>query len=325
MKIDQLNSPTEQVVESRNIIPISQYFDEMYLTESEKEERKDLAKNLYVILSAILTIIKANEVLKNPHDTEYYKDYITSNLEIVFDNVFGLGSYRSLIENFANEFVDSTMRHIDTPYFTSDDRAIVNAEQQSNGVFNKKQYEDAIASGKTHKTWVTMHDKRVRASHDAVDGQKVAIDKPFEVGDSELLFPCDLSLGAHLKEVANCRCVVVYNGDENNKESSYNPIIQDSKIVGFMLSPNSKHYQEFVDVGYNKDNPEHPERLKNDILKNFDYNKAIDHEYTKHGHKFSIMMPLGVDVKRTFRTVWQIDNGKTEPRIVSAYRDRRGE
>lgn len=210
MKIDQLNSPIEQVVESRNVIPIDEFFDEMYLTESEKEERKDLAKNIYLILSAILAIIKANEVLNNPHDTEYYKDYITSNLEIVFDNVFGSGSYRSLIENFANEFVDSTMRHIDTPYFTSDDRAIVNAEQQSNGVYNKKQYEDALASGKTHKQWVTMHDQRVRKSHIAADGQEVEIKKPFMVGDSELLFPCDESFGAHLKEICGCRCTCIY-------------------------------------------------------------------------------------------------------------------
>ena len=152
MKIDQLNSPTEEIVEKKNIVPIDEYFDDMYLTESEKEERKDLAKNLYVILSAILAIIKANEVLKNSHDIEYYKDYVTSNLETLFDNVFGPGSYRSLIENFANEFVDSTMRHIDTPYFTSDDRAIVNAENQSNSFYNRKQYDNAVKEGKTKKS-----------------------------------------------------------------------------------------------------------------------------------------------------------------------------
>lgn len=208
MKIDQLNSPTEQVVDNRNIIPIEEYFDDMYLTESEKEERKDLAKNLYVILSAILTIIKANEVLKNPHDTEYYKDYITSNLEIVFDNVFGPGSYRSLIENFANEFVDSTMRHIDTPYFTSDDRAIVNAENQSNSIYNRRQYDNAVRDGKTKKKWVTMHDKRVRKAHEEADGQEIDINKPFEVGGEELDFPCDPLAGA--KNTVNCRCICLY-------------------------------------------------------------------------------------------------------------------
>lgn len=323
LRIDQLNNPTEEVVEKSNIIPIDEFFDDMYLAESEKEERKDLARNIYVILSALLTIIKANQVLKNDHDIEYYKEYLTSNLEIVFDNTFGPGSYRSIIENFASEFIDSTMRHIDKPYFTSDDRAIVNAEQQSNAVYNQQQYEQALASGKTKKTWVTMHDKRVRKNHDAADGQEVAIDKPFEVGDSELMFPCDISLGANLREICNCRCVVVYSGEKEDRvEEKYNPIIPDSKIVGFMLNPNSKHYQEFTDVGYSKDNPE---QLKNDILKKFDYNKAVDHEDTEHGHKFSIMMSLGVNEKRTFRSVWQIDNGTTEPRIISAYRDRRGE
>ena len=320
MKIDQLNSPIEQVVEKSNIIPIDEFFDDMYLAESEKEERKDLARNIYVILSALLTIIKANEVLKNDHDIEYYKGYLTSNLEILFDNTFGPGSYRSLIGNFANEFVDSTMRHIDTPYFTSDDRAIVNAEQQSNAAYNLKQYEDAVASGKTEKTWVTKHDKRVRQHHVDVDGQKIGIKEPFMVGDSELLFPCDLSLGANLREVCNCRCVAVYSGSKNTEESKEDVIFDNSKITDYLLSPIKPHYNEFINVGYKEDEPN---KLKSDILSQYDYNKAIDIEDTEHGQKFSILMNLGTISKHEFRTVWLIDKNTNKPRFVTAYVDRR--
>jgi len=213
--MDELNSPVEQVVEPRNIIPIDQFFDEMYLTESEKEERKELAKNIFIILSAILTIIKANEVLKNSHDTQEYKGYVADNLKSLFRGVFGSDKYNSQIDNFADEFIDSTMRNIDTPYFTSVDRATVNAEQQSNAIYNQNQYEEAIRTGKTKKRWITMHDKRVRKTHDEADGQEVDIDKPFEVGSSELMFPCDLSLGASLKEICNCRCVVAYSGNKD--------------------------------------------------------------------------------------------------------------
>lgn len=321
MKIDQLNSPIETVVEKSNIIPIDEYFDEMYLTESEKEERKDLAKNIFVILSAILTIIKANQVLGNDHDIEYYKDYISSNLEILFDNIFGAGSYRSLIENFANEFVDSTMRHIDTPYFTSDDRATVNAEQQSNSVFNQKAYDDAVASGKTKKTWLTMHDKRVRNSHVEADGQEVDINKPFEVGSSELMFPGDLSLGSSLKEICNCRCVCIYSGNQNIDDSSDKDVIfNENKITAYLLNPQKPHYNEFISVGYNENEPE---KLKSDILSLYDYNKAKDIENTEHGQKFSVFMDLGITSKKEFRTVWQIDNGAEKPRFITAYIDRR--
>ena len=34
MRSDELNIVQEQIVEKRNIIPIDQFFDEMYLTES---------------------------------------------------------------------------------------------------------------------------------------------------------------------------------------------------------------------------------------------------------------------------------------------------
>jgi len=225
LKMDELNSPVEQVVEPSNVLSIDDFFDDMYLTESEKEERKELAKNIFIILSAILTIIKANEVLKNSHDTQEYKGYVADNLKSLFRVVFGSDKYNSQIDSFADEFIDSTMRNIDNPYFTSDDRATVNAEQQSNAIYNQQQYEQAVQSGKTTKKWVTMHDKRVRKTHEEADGQEVAIDKPFEVGSSELMFPGDLSLGASLKEICNCRCVVVYSGnkEEDTEETSDTP------------------------------------------------------------------------------------------------------
>ena len=216
MRSDELNIVnTEQVVEKRNILPIDQFFDEMYLTDSEKEERKDLAKALFIIFSAILTIIKANELLGNEHDMAYYKEYVSGNMKSLYRATFGSDKYVSQLDDFANDFIDVTMRNISsstTPdaYFTSDDRAIVNAENQANIVYNQNQYEEAIHVGKTMKKWVTMHDKRVRKTHEEADGQTVAIDKPFEVGGYEMMFCCDKSRGAHSKEVINCRCTCVY-------------------------------------------------------------------------------------------------------------------
>ena len=216
MRSDELNIVnTEQVIEEKNIEPIDLFFDEMYLTESEKNERKDLAKALFVIFSAILTIIKANETLKNEHDVAYYKDYVSDNMKSLYRATFGSDKYSSQIDTFADNFINVTMESILTgkkvDYFTSDARATVNAENQSNAVYNQNQFEEAIRTGKEHKTWVTMHDKRVRKSHVEADGQMVELDKPFLVGGYEMLFPLDQSLGAHSKECVNCRCCVVYS------------------------------------------------------------------------------------------------------------------
>lgn len=211
MKSDELNIVQDQIVEKRNIIPIDQFFDEMYLTESEKAERKDLANGILLVLVAILTIIKTNEVLKNKHDIEYYKGYVEDNLRSLFSSTFLDANYSEDIKSFAEDFINVTMKNIGTEYFTSEDRATVNAENTSNAAYNRHNHEEAVRTGKTIKKWVTKHDNRVRKTHEEADGQTVAIDKLFSVGGYEMEYPMDKSHGAHSKECIGCRCVCLYS------------------------------------------------------------------------------------------------------------------
>ena len=55
--------------------------------------------------------------------------------------------------------------------------------------------------------WLSSKDNRVRPSHQAADGQQVALDKPFNVGGSLLRFPGDPQGPA--REVINCRCSIL--------------------------------------------------------------------------------------------------------------------
>ena len=253
IKSDELNIVQDQIVEKRNILPIDQFFDEMYLTESEKAERKDLAKAIFVILTAILTIIKASEVLKNPHDIEYYKGYVDDNLRSLFSSTFIDADYSDEVKGFAESFIEATMRNIDKEYFTSEDRATVNAENTTNSVYNRHQLDEAIRIGKTSKKWVTMHDQRVRKTHEAADGQEVAIDKPFEVGGYQMMYPLDKSLGAHSKECINCRCVVIYSGDSSEEpevatiegaKEEENNVIEAPVINNKYVSDSRDNYEE---------------------------------------------------------------------------------
>lgn len=56
------------------------------------------------------------------------------------------------------------------------------------------------------KTWVTMGDSKVRPTHQAANFQTVPIGEPFTVGGFQMMRPGDTSMGAPIKEVANCRC-----------------------------------------------------------------------------------------------------------------------
>jgi hypothetical protein len=70
--------------------------------------------------------------------------------------------------------------------------------------------EAATATGlELVKEWAATDDDRTRESHAEADGQRVAMDEQFEVGDALLDFPGDPKGPA--KEVINCRCVVLYH------------------------------------------------------------------------------------------------------------------
>ena len=53
--------------------------------------------------------------------------------------------------------------------------------------------------------------------------------------------------------------VIIHNESEDF-------IFDDSKITGYMLCPGKEHYEEFVDVGYSKDDPQ---KLYDDIVSTF--------------------------------------------------------
>ena len=84
------------------------------------------------------------------------------------------------------------------------------AECEANTTRSYQCNEDAIAQGKTMKRWLTMGDKRVRATHKEVGGTSKPIGEPFYVGSSLLLYPRDFSLGASTAETAGCRCSIEY-------------------------------------------------------------------------------------------------------------------
>lgn len=60
---------------------------------------------------------------------------------------------------------------------------------------------------KMQREWLATLDNRTRHEHRILDGQKRAIDEPFEVEGEEIMFPGDPSAPGHL--IWNCRCRTV--------------------------------------------------------------------------------------------------------------------
>lgn len=90
----------------------------------------------------------------------------------------------------------------------ADARARSIARTETHGASQDAQFEVAQAIGLNTKRWVATNDNRTRETHVEADGQEQDMDKPFNVGEDELMYPGDPS--GSPEETVQCRCVVVF-------------------------------------------------------------------------------------------------------------------
>ena len=212
----------------RRSMPYKQYFGDMELTPKQKKEREDLALILedYIMLFFDLIQSGANETTVRQEMT--YELYKLLDEEGYFETDEQLdkyiaetvkNTYQSTVDNLAlypNDVSEYDIEKDDTTnYWVSDDRAMFIAENESNTLFNSKDYKEAKEKNYTHKIWMAYPDNRVRPTHVDANGLKVPIGSYFEVGEAQMLYPRDVtsefSTGAeHPEETINCRCVCIY-------------------------------------------------------------------------------------------------------------------
>lgn len=61
----------------------------------------------------------------------------------------------------------------------------------------------------TGRTWIAADDRDTRQTHNIADNTTVEIGKNFQIGQYEMKYPGDTSLGAGPEEIVNCRCRIV--------------------------------------------------------------------------------------------------------------------
>lgn len=335
---DELNtlSTTETTKDDRHKairkkIPIHDYFENMQISEEEKEKRVRLANLLLADVLFLFALSKRNQD-KQYLSEAFQKRYLSSVQKVAEPDQ----KMQRYIRKVCDSIVDTTLKggslttskanKPQDPYMVSVDRATNVAENEANAILNGDEYITAVKNGCTKKRWKSYRDERVRADHADVDGQVVDISRPFRVGKYMMMYPKDDSLGAGLEEIVNCRCSVEYIKNHSLQTELEDDIITDkciiqrNKIVMYLLKPGAKHYDEFVSVGYSSQNPR---KLAEDIIAAFDVDNVEGKRNTQHGTSFNVHMLLGVNVKKRFNTAWQIDNNsdKKIPRLISAYRE----
>ncbi len=203
---DELNL----LVTNKRAEPFEIYFGDMELSDEQKEERIALAEKMedefLFIMALLFTMYRYSSIEWENIRIKFEQGYLNAlNGEIDIDDYM-----QSYIKSLSYDFIDSTKRNINDPYYMSSDRAAVYSEEEANSSWNHQEFEDAIKAGKTKKKWIDIRDKKERKTHRKVGGTVKKIKDPFLVGDSLMMYPKDISLNASLEQIINCRCSIKY-------------------------------------------------------------------------------------------------------------------
>lgn len=207
---DEINSLSED-----EILDIETYFDDMELSDEEKEKRKEFSRQMNEVMMFIFALFLTMK------DYSYIdKNFIIKQLEIRYSEIVSQfanldGYIEDYIERFSKETVDITIEHGADDYWTSEKRSVAIAVNEANSIIGYQQLQDAIEKGYTRKTWITERDNKVRKTHRAVDSKTISLTEYFQVGNSHMLFPhdnvSDLGIFAKAKEICGCRCSIKYS------------------------------------------------------------------------------------------------------------------
>lgn len=192
------------------ILSIDDYFDEMELTEEEREERKQFSREMQDVILFIFALFSVMQQYDRIN-----KEFIISQLQSRYSEIvlryIDIDKYlEDYITDFSQETVDTTLKHIDEEFYLSEDRSLLISLNEANTTLNYKDYANAIKAGKKRKQWLTEKDKKVRKTHRALDDMVLSIEDAFIVGDTLMRFPHDTLYGIDYEQLSNCRCSIKY-------------------------------------------------------------------------------------------------------------------
>jgi len=210
LEFDKLNtiSLIEIPEERKRSEPYETYFGDMYLTEEQIEDRKEVASRMEEPLRDFLLLIMiglaTGVVLYEEAREELLQNLIAQNIAEV-----------EYLETLTADITDSTRRHPNDDWYFSEDRVIFISENEANTIMNGTEFQEARNRGMTRKQWIGMKDKRERETHIKMNDMILPIDEYFQVGEAICLYPKDVvspytTLPEHPEELVNCRCQIRY-------------------------------------------------------------------------------------------------------------------
>ena len=198
MKRDELN------------VLADKYYEVMDIPEEKKEKRKEDAWELFDLF--MLFFLWFEEAEENGvENTSYFLPRFQNELQDTISKMAVIDDYLiSYIAIMALGIYTVTQAHKKEKYYLSEDRAVNLALNESLSINNHVELNEAKKAGYRYKIWCTEMDNKVRPTHVEMEGVKKPIDDLFVVGDSLMEMPHDVTHGASMEEISNCRCWCEY-------------------------------------------------------------------------------------------------------------------
>lgn len=178
--------------------------------DSQRSRIENESESKYLLYAAVYAAIMSASYVQQTNS--YFKRYV----QMITGGKSGISDYsKKWIEKrsqqFAKEVQETTQKFLEAGDYESAfsvSRAKSISRTEMNALCECATLEGYYQSGYNGKKWVSFKDSKVRTNHKDADGQIKGLFEPFDIGDSQLMFPQDGSLGASAKEIVNCRCVM---------------------------------------------------------------------------------------------------------------------
>ena len=218
-----------------------QFFDEMNILKSEKQERLKAAETMYgligVFFKGVYRDILDGRFLHEKFDNDYIDDLIAlydEFLEIVAPELLYESDMIQKARQFAEQVhntnkkvvigqkdiefqnavlfgipIEETPEPVEERFLGYTDATRI-GEDQSNFIHNYRHHMDLVKNGRLTHTWDTMKDEAVRPLHAMAQGQTVPIDAPFIIGGYKMMYPGDTLTDNPPGDLTICcRCVEI--------------------------------------------------------------------------------------------------------------------
>lgn len=144
------------------------------------------------------------------------KELINQTNKVIIENAsIGKAVSNAEVANVvSNSFAEWGVNHSKTIAMTEVQDLAETSKYTENSSFTElgeNEEEIGLIEQGSEKVWITAGDEKVRSSHSAIDGVVIPADQYFITGMGSSMRYCgDMSLGADLSDVINCRCETIY-------------------------------------------------------------------------------------------------------------------